>query len=124
MRIGKVGSLYSMMKNGKVRIIGVWDKHRSKYCPDVQTMDEQGFKGMSQQYHYNAFLAPKGTPRPIINILSNVIKKTVNTEEAKKRLHGVALTGKFMGPDELAVFLKDSEKIMGELMLEAKRGLK
>lgn len=119
-RIGKVGSVYAMLKAGKVRIIGIMDKERSKYCPDVKTLEEDGYKDYTW-YNMTGVSAPKGTPRGIIDILSNAIKKTVDSDESKKRLSGVALTGRFMGPDEFAAYWKELEKLFEPLISEAKK---
>ena len=120
LRIGKVGSVYAMVKSGKVRVIGVMDKKRSKYCPDAATLEEQGYKDYTW-YNVTGFAAPKGTPRAIVDILSDAVKKSVDTEDAKKRLDGVALTGHYMDTDEFAAHWKEAEKIMEPLLLEAKK---
>lgn len=120
LRIGKVGSVYAMTKSGKVRVIGVMDKRRSKYCPDAPTLEEQGYKDYTW-YNVTGFAVPKGTPRAIVDILSNAVKKTVDSEDAKKRLDGVALIGHFMGTDEFVAHWKDAETIMEPLLLEAKK---
>jgi tripartite-type tricarboxylate transporter receptor subunit TctC len=120
LRIGKVGSVYAMMVGGKVRVIGVMDKERSPYCPDVKTLEEEGYKDYTW-YNVTGVSVPKGTARAIVDILSNAIKKTVDSEEAKKKLSGVALVGRFMGPDEFSAYWKDFEKIVEPLIPEAKK---
>jgi tripartite-type tricarboxylate transporter receptor subunit TctC len=119
-RIGKVGSVYAMLKAGKVRIIAVMDKQRSPYCPDCRTMEEEGFKDYTW-YNVTGVSVPNGTPRAIVDTLSNVIKKAVESEEAKKKLGGVALIGRYMDPDEFSAYWKDFEKIIEPLVPEAKK---
>ena len=119
-RIGKVGSVFAMLSAGKVRILGVMDKERSKYCPDVKTLEEAGYKDYTW-YNVTGVSAPKGTPRGIVDILSNAIKKTVDSDESKKKLTGVALVGRFMGPDEFAAYWKEFEKKIEPLVPEAKK---
>jgi tripartite-type tricarboxylate transporter receptor subunit TctC len=120
LRIGKVGSAYALMKSGKVRATGVMDKQRSKYCPDAPTLEEQGYADYTY-YNLTGFAVPKGTPRAIVDILSTVLKKTIDNEEAKKKLDGVALIGHYMGTDEFAAYWKNAEKVMEPLILEAKK---
>jgi tripartite-type tricarboxylate transporter receptor subunit TctC len=119
-RIGKVGSVYAMTKSGKVRVIGVTDKKRSKYAPDAPTLDEQGWSNYTY-YNYTGFAAPKGTPRAIVDTISRVIQKAVESDEAKKRLDGVALIGQFMGPDEFATLWKNMESTLEPLLRDAKK---
>ena len=119
-RIGKVGSVYAMTKSGKVRVIGVTDKRRSKYAPDTPTMEEQGWPNYTY-YNYTGFAAPKGTPRAIVDAVSRVVQKAVESEEAKKRLDGVALIGQFMGPEEFTALWKNMEATIEPLLREAKK---
>src|SRR5512146_230439 len=109
LRIGKVGSAYALAKSGKVRVIGVMDKQRSKYAPDAPTLEEQGYPDYTY-YNLTGLAVPKGTPRAIVDVLSNVVKKTVDSDEAKKKLDGVALIGHYMGTDEFAAYWKNAEK--------------
>jgi len=119
-RIGKVGSVYAMLAAKKVRILAVMDKQRSPYCPEVKTLEEEGYKDYVW-YNVTGISAPKGTPRPIMELVSKAVSKSVDTEEAKKRLGGVALIGRFMGPDEFRAYWKDFEKVVEPLIPEAKK---
>jgi tripartite-type tricarboxylate transporter receptor subunit TctC len=119
-RIGKVGSVYAMTKSGKVRVIGVTDKRRSKYAPDAATMEEQGWPNYTY-YNYTGFAAPKGIPRAIVDAVSRVVQKAVESDEAKKRLDGVALIGQFMGPEEFTALWKNMEGTLDPLLREAKK---
>ncbi|MFB3816891.1 MAG: Bug family tripartite tricarboxylate transporter substrate binding protein [Candidatus Methylomirabilales bacterium] len=119
-RIGKVGSVYAMTKAGKVRVIGVTDKRRSKYAPEAATLEEQGWPGYTY-YNYTGFAAPKGTPRAIVDAVARAVQKAVESEEAKKRLDGVALIGQFMGPEEYTALWKNMEATLEPLLREAKK---
>ena len=46
---------------------------------------------------------------------------TVDSEEAKKRLDGVALIGHFLGTEEFAAYWKNAETIIEPLIVEAKK---
>ncbi len=120
LRIGKVGSAYALVRSGKVRVIGVMDKQRSKYAPDTPTLEEQGYPDYTY-YNLTGVAAPKGTPRAIVDVLSGVVKKTVDSDEARKKLDGVALIGHYMGTDEFAAYWKNAEKTIEPLILEAKK---
>ena len=119
LRVGKVGSGYAMIKAGKVRALGVMDKQRSKFCPEVPTFEEQGYKDYAW-YNATGVSVPKGTPRPIMDILSAAIKKSVENEEAQKRLDGVGLVGRFMGPDEYTAYRNEYEKVIEPLIQEVR----
>jgi tripartite-type tricarboxylate transporter receptor subunit TctC len=49
------------------------------------------------------------------------VQKAVESEEAKKRLDGVALIGQFMGPEEFTALWKNMEATIEPLLREAKK---
>jgi tripartite-type tricarboxylate transporter receptor subunit TctC len=49
------------IKSGKLRALAITSTKRSPLLPDVPTMEELGFKGVTV-YSWQAFAAPKGTP--------------------------------------------------------------
>src|SRR5262245_13163700 len=53
------------IKSGKIRALAVTTLKRSALMPDLPTMAEAGMPGFEAN-NWNAFLAPAGTPRPLI----------------------------------------------------------
>jgi tripartite-type tricarboxylate transporter receptor subunit TctC len=74
-----------LVKSGKVRALGVTGLKRSPIFPDVPTVAEQGLPGFEAVLHYG-IVAPAGTPRPIIDKLNAALRKSLESEELKKRL--------------------------------------
>lgn len=64
---------------GKLHAIAVSTKQRSKVAPNVPTIAESGVPGYDATAWFGIF-APKGTPTPIINKLSEAIQAAVRTE--------------------------------------------
>jgi tripartite-type tricarboxylate transporter receptor subunit TctC len=120
LRVGKVGSLLSMVKGGQIKIIGVMDKQKSALVPNAETLEAQGYKGY---YWYNAtgFSAPAGTPMEVVNILSNAMKKTLDIQEQKARLAELALVPMYMNPEEYGKYWSDYEEIVKPLIPIAKQ---
>src|SRR6186713_814199 len=52
------------IKGGKLRALAITSSKRSPLLPDVPTMDELGYKGVTV-YSWQAFAAPKGLPADI-----------------------------------------------------------
>ncbi|CAM3952504.1 tripartite tricarboxylate transporter substrate binding protein [Bordetella muralis] len=82
------------IQSGKVRAIAIADEHRSPLMPDLPTVAEAGVPG----YHvssWHGFVAPAGTPEPILQKLNTQINAILATEEVKKifREQGVVPTG-------------------------------
>lgn len=67
-----------LVKDGKLRALGVTGLKRSASFPDVPTVAEQGLPGFEAVLHYG-IIAPAGTPRPIIDKL-NVALRTALTD--------------------------------------------
>ncbi len=119
LRIGKVGSVYPQLSSGIVRVLAVMDKERSKFVPDAPTMVELGYQD-AIWYNATGICAPQGTPADIINKLAGIIRTTVESDEARKKLDSLALIGSFKGPEEFSSYWKQLEKTVEPLLSEAK----
>ena len=86
---GNASAVLPLMKNDNARVIAVSTPKRLAAFPDLPTVAETvpGFKSSS----WNGFLAPKGTPAPIIEALRKEITAFVNTPEISARLNGLGI---------------------------------
>jgi tripartite-type tricarboxylate transporter receptor subunit TctC len=75
------------IKAGKVRPLAVIAPQRVASLPDVPTLAELGVKDM-EFASWSGLLAPKGTPKPIVDRLSAEVQKIVRTPEVQERLRG------------------------------------
>ncbi len=71
--------------SGNLRVIAVTSKKRFSGLPDVPTFAEAGLPGFDGSLHYG-LLAPKGTPKDIVDKLSAELSKLVTTDEVKQRI--------------------------------------
>lgn len=65
-----------LAQSGRLRALGAGMAKRLAALPDLPTLQEQGLKGY-ECYTWNAFLAPAGTPKPIIDKLNMAINKSL-----------------------------------------------
>ena len=70
-------SLVPFAGSGKIKILAVVSRRRIPALPDVPTMVESGFPELSLGSWQGIFV-PKGTPKPIIGKLVDVVKKVVH----------------------------------------------
>ena len=70
-------SLVPHAGSGKIKILAVVSKQRIPALPNVPTMVESGFPELSLGSWQGIFV-PRGTPRPVINKLFDVVKKVVH----------------------------------------------
>jgi len=71
---------------GKLRAVAVTSKKRFSLLPDVPTFDESGLPGFEAVLHYG-LLAPAGTPKEIVDRLSEEVRKLVDAPEVQKQIH-------------------------------------
>jgi tripartite-type tricarboxylate transporter receptor subunit TctC len=74
-----------LVKEGKLRALGVTGLTRSPIFPDVPTVAEQGLPGFEAVLHYG-IVAPAGTPRPIVDKLNAALRKALESAEMHKRI--------------------------------------
>ena len=74
-----------LVKDGKVRALGVTGPQRSVIFPDVPTVAESGLPGFEAVLHYG-IVAPAGTPQPIIAKLNTVLREAVASDDVKQRI--------------------------------------
>jgi tripartite-type tricarboxylate transporter receptor subunit TctC len=99
-----------LVKDGKLRCLGVTSRERTRLLPDVPTIAEQGLKGF-ESYNWNGMLAPANTPRPIVMRVHEVLSKALKSTEARDLFlnQGHELGG--LTPDEYGAFIKaETEK--------------
>ncbi len=69
---------------GKLRALAVIAPRRSAALPDVPTMAESGYPGVTMTSWYGV-VAPAGTPKPLIEKMSAEITKVLNMPDVKER---------------------------------------
>ena len=105
MTFGSVLSLMPHVKAGRVRVLAITTLQRSPVLPDVPTVAESGFPGF-EAGSWSAMLAPAGTPRTIVTLLSETLAKIGRMPDVIDRItsQGAALLSG--GPAETRAFIQ------------------
>ena len=74
----------SQIKAGKVKVYGVTTKTRLASMPNVPTMSEAGLPGFEVAVWHGLY-APKGTPKPVVDQLSNALRVALKDPVVKQR---------------------------------------
>jgi tripartite-type tricarboxylate transporter receptor subunit TctC len=82
MLFDSVPTMAPLIKAGKVRALGTSGVQRSPILPDVPTIAEAGVPGF-QATLWVGFMAPAGTPQPIVDKLNAEITKIVSRPDIK-----------------------------------------
>jgi tripartite-type tricarboxylate transporter receptor subunit TctC len=94
---------------GKLRALAVTSAKRTPLLPEVPTLAESGLPGYEVVLHYG-LLAPRGTPRPIIDRLNQELRAALQSEEVKKRLATEGADVLASTPEEYAADIDQEEK--------------
>jgi tripartite-type tricarboxylate transporter receptor subunit TctC len=91
--------------SGRIRALGVTAPKRLQILPDVPTFVESGLPGfvISQWF---GFLAPAGTPRPIINRLHQALTRGASSPEVVSRLAAQGVEVVNRKPEEFASLIR------------------
>ncbi|HEX3939008.1 MAG TPA: tripartite tricarboxylate transporter substrate binding protein [Xanthobacteraceae bacterium] len=109
---GNASSLLPLIDNAQIRLIAVSTPQRLAAVPNLPTVAETvpGFDSAS----WNGFLAPAGTPEPVIEMLRNEISVFVKKPDIANRLNGLGIVPGGMSGDAIeAMFKKEHETFAG-----------
>ncbi|HYG42321.1 MAG TPA: tripartite tricarboxylate transporter substrate binding protein [Bordetella sp.] len=94
-----------LLQNGKLKLLAVTTPKRIALAPDTPTMEEAGVPGF-QMASWQAVYAPKGTPKPVVDRLSQEIAAILKEPDVQEKL------GKTMGME----LVGSSPEVLRDLM--------
>ena len=102
---GAIGNSVELIKDGKIRALGITDKKRLETLPDIPTLDELGIKGQEAETIAGVFV-PAGTPKEIVDKLQKEIGAAVNSPDIRARLLELGIVPDGGTPAEFAAYVK------------------
>lgn len=93
------------IKANKVRPIATVGPKRSGIFPNVPTLSETVIPGFASG-GWTGILAPAGTPRDIVMLLGEEIRKFTLRADVREKMLAALVEVDYAGPDEFAAFLK------------------
>ena len=110
-----------MIEGGKLRMLAVTTKKRSRLFPDTPTMAEQGVKGYDLSNWYG-LVAPAGTPPDVVNKLNAAIRKVMVQPEVRSTLEKAGMEAVSTTPHEFTDHVNGERRKWAALI--AKAGIK
>jgi tripartite-type tricarboxylate transporter receptor subunit TctC len=95
-----------MLRDGRLRALGVTTAARNPALPDVPTVAEAGLPGFEVE-SWNGLLAPAGTPRPVIERLSEDLRAILAEPDMRARLAEQGAEPAPSAPDAFARRIRD-----------------
>ena len=125
---GEVGILFTnfaetseFAKAGRLRALGVSGAKRMQTMPEVPTIAEAGLPGY-EFTTWHGMWAPKNTPRTIVALLNDRIRKTLTAPDQQKRFEARGLDVVASSPEEFAAHVLSEHRKWGRVIKE--RGMK
>jgi tripartite-type tricarboxylate transporter receptor subunit TctC len=113
-----LATVASLVRGGRMKLIGVTTPARLAQFPDVPTVSESGLPG----FEFNSWFAvmvPAGTPKDIIARLHAEIVKALADPQVREKLVAQGLTVRGSSPEELRVATREQLAKYARLMKQA-----
>jgi tripartite-type tricarboxylate transporter receptor subunit TctC len=81
--MGPYGAYGSHVKSGRVRCLATGGDKRSALTPELPTIAEAGVTGF-RYYGWNGVLAPRATPRHVVDKLNGVMREVLATTDLRQ----------------------------------------
>ena len=105
MMFDNMPSSLPLVKDGKLRALGVTSAKRSAAAPEIPTIAEQGLPGF-EAVSWFALFAPANTPAPIAEKLQAEVSRILKSPEISQKLLAIGLEPGGGTPAELAAYQK------------------
>jgi len=100
-----IPSILPQIRAGKAIALVTTGAQRLPVLPDVPTVREAGFSG-AESNSWFGLVAPKGTPKPIVDKLAAAIRKSVQSPEFRERLGQMGAEPVGGTPADMAAHIK------------------
>jgi tripartite-type tricarboxylate transporter receptor subunit TctC len=107
--VAVISTAIPQVKAGKARALAVTGAKRAAALPDVPTVAETGLKGY-QATNWYGLVAPRATPRPIIERLNEATVKILNMPDVQKALLDRGIDAAPSSPEEFASYIRQENE--------------
>ena len=111
-----VGVVSGLVRGGKLRALAVYTEKRIASLPDVPTLKELGIDLVEGSYR--GYLAPKGTPREIVDILARGLEQVAADPQFQAACAAVNMVPTFMKGDAFRSFLAEKQASLARIVKE------
>jgi tripartite-type tricarboxylate transporter receptor subunit TctC len=117
---GGPAAISSHVKAGKLRPIVSWGAERHPAYPEIPTFKELGYKDV-EYFIWAGLIAPKATPEPVLKVLRDAARRTVEDPDFKKTMANVNSPIQYMDAPEFAKYWEaDAKRLAGLVKIVGK----
>lgn len=109
MQIAPIPAVLPWVKDGRLKALGVTSLKPYKTVPDLAPIANtlEGF----DTFEWPSLVAPKGTPRAIVDKIQKAVNKVVNSPEIQEKFASFGTDPVGGTPEELAAFVKEQVEL-------------
>lgn len=107
-----------LVRQGKLRALGVTAAKRSSIALDIPTIAESGVPGYETQTWFGV-LAPANTPQTVISTLHTAIANDLRNKQTRDQFLALGVEPIGSSPEEFARFLRDEVEKWGNIVRQA-----
>ncbi|MBB5216380.1 Bug family tripartite tricarboxylate transporter substrate binding protein [Parapusillimonas granuli] len=89
--VGNIGAVTPLAQSGRVNALAVTSKTRAKMLPNLPTVSEAGVPGFENSGWFG-FIAPKGTPKNVVDKIQKDTVKVLAMPDIKERLEAQGMS--------------------------------
>jgi tripartite-type tricarboxylate transporter receptor subunit TctC len=118
--IGNVSDATDLVKQKKIKILGVMGEQRSQFLPDAPTLKEQGVDVISATAR--GYSAPAGLPAEVATKLEGALKKAIEDPAVASKMKDLGLQTNYLSAADYKAFWgKQEETVKSVLPLVTKK---
>ena len=111
------GSMLPHSRAGKIRAIGMASDKRVAVAPELPTLVESGVNVVGGTWV--GILAPAGTPREVVSLLSKEMQAAIRKPELRERFITLGIDPAGSTPEEFTTFLRNEVEKWGKVIKAA-----
>jgi tripartite-type tricarboxylate transporter receptor subunit TctC len=111
------GTVLPLVKAGKLRFLAIVARARMAEEPGVPTTEESGAPaGYNEFTSWTAFLAPKGTPQPVLQKISADVGRALAEPDVKERFRTLGVEPAPMTPAQMTEHVRNELRLYAEIV--------
>ena len=122
-RISVYTTTPAMLKTHDVKALATLSLKRDPFLTDVPAIKEFG----DHNYpfvHWQAVVAPAGTPANIVQLVSSAVKKVSESDSYKNKLKNIYMSPDYKTPEETREFMESENEMYGKVTKEVMAAVK
>jgi len=114
-----VAATVGHIKSGRLKAFGVTSSHRTAALPDLAPLAEAAGLAGYDCVAWGGYMAPRGTPREILERLAAEIQKAVLAADLKERFVTLGMDTASSSPEQMAAFMRREQDRYGTIIKNA-----